>query len=70
MGGGYTLSITILHYYYRKRLGSFLGVSECHGFLEVLYSYHKETSKHPVDVRIRLPNTRSASANCSSFFIP
>ena len=38
MGGGYTLSTTILHYNFWKRRGSFLGLSECRGFLEVLYS--------------------------------
>ena len=37
MGGGYTLSTTILHYNFWKRRGSFLGLSECRGFLEVLY---------------------------------
>ena len=36
MGGGYTLSTTILHYNYWKRRESFLGLSECRGFLEVL----------------------------------
>ena len=37
MGGGYTLSTTILHYNFWKRRGSFLGLSECRGFIEVLY---------------------------------
>ena len=37
VGGGYTLSTTILHYNFWKRRGSFLGLSECRGFLEVLY---------------------------------
>ena len=37
MGSGYTLSTTILHYNFWKRRGSFLGLSECRGFLEVLY---------------------------------
>ena len=41
MGGGYTLSTTILHYNFWKRRGSFLGLSECRGFLEVLYSKKK-----------------------------
>ena len=44
MGSGYTLSTTILHYYFWKRRGSFLGLSECRGFLEVLYILlHKST---------------------------
>ena len=38
MGGGYTLSTTILHYNFWKRWWSFLGLLECRGFLEVLYS--------------------------------
>lgn len=38
MGGGYTLSTTILHYNFWKRRGSFLGLSECRGFIEVLYN--------------------------------
>ena len=44
MGSGYTLSTTILHYNIWKRRGSFLGLSECRGFLEVLYILlHKST---------------------------
>ena len=31
--GGYTLSTTILHYYFWKKRGSFLGLWECHGYL-------------------------------------
>ena len=37
MKGGYPLSTTILHYNFWKRRGSFLGLSECRGFLEVIY---------------------------------
>ena len=40
MGGGYTLSTTILHYNFWKRRGSFLGLSECRGFLEVHYPWY------------------------------
>ena len=35
---GYTLSTTILHYNIWKRRRSFLGLSECRGFIEVLYA--------------------------------
>ena len=38
MGSGYTLSTTILHYNIWKRRRSFLGLSECRGFIEVLYA--------------------------------
>ena len=41
MGGDYTLSTTILHCSCWKRWGSFLGLSECRAFLEVLYYFWK-----------------------------
>ena len=40
MGGGYTLCTTILHHNFWKRRGSFLGLSECRGFLEVHYPWY------------------------------
>ena len=51
MGGGYTLSTTILHCNYWKRRGSFLGLSECRGFLEVLYSAQRVDPSIPVNCR-------------------
>ena len=41
MGGGYTLCTTILHYNFWKRRRSFLGFSECRGFLLVVF-YNKQ----------------------------